>query len=172
MTWNLDTVHTHVGFSVKHMVIATARGQFKTFSGTLDIDQNDFTKSSVVGEIDVASIDTGNADRDNHLRTNDFFDVANHPKITFKSTSIAKKGDDYVVTGDLTIRGVTKSVDLDVEFNGVTKSLYGQTVAGLTVRGSINRKDFGVAFHAALETGGLVVADKVNIEINAEAVAA
>lgn len=169
MTWNLDTVHTHIGFAVKHMMVSTARGQFRTFSGTVNLDPVDFTKSSVEGEIDVASIDTGNADRDNHLRTNDFFDAPNHPKILFKSTKIAKKGEgEYVVTGDITIRGVTKSIDLDVEFGGVAKSPFGHQVGGLTARGEINRKDFGVNFSAPLETGGLLVADKVKIEIEAE----
>ena len=169
MTWTLDTVHTHVGFAVKHMMVSTARGQFKSYTGTFNLDPNDFTKSTVEGEIDVASIDTNNPDRDNHLRTNDFFDVANHPKILFKSTGIKSKGDgEYTVTGDLTIRGVTKSVDLDVEFGGVAKSPYGFQVAGITARGVIDRKDFGVNFSAPLETGGLLLADKVKIEIEAE----
>jgi len=169
MTWTLDTVHTHVGFAVKHMMVSTARGQFKSYTGTFNLDPTDFTKSSVEGEIDVASIDTNNPDRDNHLRTNDFFDVANHPKILFKSTGIKSKGEgEYVVTGDLTIRGVTKSVDLDVEFGGVAKSPYGFQVAGITARGTIDRKDFGVSFSAPLETGGLLLADKVKIEIEAE----
>ena len=92
MSWLIDTVHSHIGFSVKHMMVATARGQFKTYSGTLHLDAKDFTRSTFEGEIDVASIDTGNADRDNHLRNNDFFDVASHPKITFKSTRIESKG--------------------------------------------------------------------------------
>lgn len=169
MTWTLDTVHTHVGFAVKHMMVSTARGQFKSYTGSFHLDPTDFTKSTVEGEVDVVSIDTNNADRDNHLRTNDFFDVANHPKILFKSTAIKAKGEgEYVVTGDLTIRGVTRSVDLDVEFGGVAKSPYGFQVAGLTARGTIDRKDFGVNFSAPLETGGLLLADKVKIEIEAE----
>lgn len=171
MTWQLDTIHSHVGFSVKHMMISTVRGQFKSYTGNLAIDASDFTKSTFEGEIDVASIDTGNNDRDNHLRTNDFFDVANHPKIFFKSTRIEKKSDeDYVVHGDLTIRGVTKPVALNVEFQGVAKNPYGQTVTGLQAKTSINRKDFGVNFNAVLETGGVALSETVKIEIEAEAI--
>lgn len=171
MSWQLDPVHTHVGFSVKHMMVTTVRGQFRNFRGDLRIDPANFTHSSVEGEIDVASIDTGNNDRDNHLRTNDFFDAVNHPKITFRSVSIeAKDAGDYVVHGDLTIRGVTKRVALDVEFHGTSKNPYGKTVAGLSVRGTINRKDFGVNFNALLETGGVAVGEKVKLELDVEAI--
>lgn len=170
MSWLIDTVHSHIGFSVKHMMVATARGQFKSYSGTLRLDAKDFTRSTFEGEIDVASIDTGNADRDNHLRNNDFFDVASHPKITFKSTRVEAKGEgEYVVHGDLTIRGVTKPVALDVEFHGTSKNPYGKTVAGFGARGTINRKDFGVSFNAVLETGGVALAEKVKLELDVEA---
>jgi polyisoprenoid-binding protein YceI len=172
MSWVIDNVHTHVGFSVRHMMVSTVRGQFKTYSGNLDLDPKDFTKSKFQGEIDVASIDTGSVDRDNHLRTNDFFDVANHPKITFKSTKIEAAGDGYTVHGDLTIRGVTKPIALAVEFHGTSKNPYGKTVSGFGATATINRKDFGVAFNAILETGGVAVAEKVKIEIEVEAVAA
>jgi polyisoprenoid-binding protein YceI len=172
MSWLLDDVHTHVGFSVKHMMVTTVRGQFKKYGGTITLDPKDFTKSKFEGEIDVASIDTGNAQRDDHLRTNDFFDAPNHPKITFKSTKIDAKGEnEFVVHGDLTIRGVTKPVALDVEFHGTSKNPYGKTVAGLSVRGTINRKDFGVNFNALLETGGVAVGEKVKLEVDVEAVA-
>lgn len=171
MPWILDTAHTHIGFSVKHMMVSTVRGQFRTYTGTLELDADDFTRSSFSGEIDVASVDTGNADRDNHLRTNDFFDVPNHPKMLFKSTRIARKDDvNYVVYGDLTLRGVTREVALDVEYNGVSKSPYGQTLTGFCARGTINRKDFGVSFNALLETGGVAVGDKVKLELEVEAV--
>ena len=170
MPWVIDKAHSHVTFSVKHVVVATVRGQFKEYAGTLSLDPADFARSTFEGSIDVASIDTGNADRDNHLRTNDFFDVANHPKITFKSTSIEKKGDgEFTVHGDLTIRGVTKNVALDVEYNGTAKNPYGMTVAGLAAHTTINRKDFGVSFNALLETGGVAVAEKVKIEVDIEA---
>jgi polyisoprenoid-binding protein YceI len=170
MSWLLDSVHSHVGFSVKHMMVATVRGSFKSYRGDLRIDPKDFTRSTFEGEIDVSSLDTGNADRDAHLRAGDFFDAANHPKITFKSTGVEAKGEgEYVVRGDLTIRGVTKPVSLDVEFQGTSKNPYGQTVTGLGVRGTINRKDFGVNFNALLETGGVAVSEKVKIEIDVEA---
>lgn len=169
MVWNVDSTHTHVGFSVKHMMVTTVRGQFKSYRGTLQLDTEDFAKSVFEGEIDVASIDTQNADRDTHLRANDFFDAPNFPKITFTSTKITSKGDDYVVTGDLTIRGVTKPVDLEVEFAGTSKNPYGQTVAGISARATINRKDFGVSFNSLLETGGVAVGEKIKIEIDLEA---
>jgi polyisoprenoid-binding protein YceI len=170
MSWQLDPVHTHIGFSVKHMMVATVRGQFRSYRGNLRLDPTDFTRSSVDGEIDVASIDTGNVDRDNHLRTGDFFDVANHPTIQFRSVGIqAKDAGDYIVHGDLTIRGVTKRIALDVEYLGTSKNPYGKTVAGFSVRGTINRNDFGVSFNAALETGGVIVGDKVKLELDVEA---
>jgi polyisoprenoid-binding protein YceI len=169
MSWVIDSVHSHVGFSVKHTMVSTVRGQFKTYTGTVRLDADDFAKSQFEGEIDVASITTDNVDRDNHLRTNDFFDAQNHPKITYKSTRIDSKGDgQYVVHGDLTIRGVSKPIALDVEFLGTGKNPWGKTVAGFNARGSVNRKDFGVNFNAALETGGVLVGEKVNIEIEVE----
>lgn len=171
MSWQIDGAHTHIGFSVKHMMVSTVRGQFKSYRGELKLDEKDFTRSSFAGEIDVASIDTGNADRDAHLRTNDFFDAPNHPTIRFVSKRIEAKDDgEYVVHGDLTIRGVTKEVALDVEYNGTSKNPYGQMVAGVGVRGVINRKDFGVNFNALLETGGVAVADKVKLEVDVEAI--
>jgi polyisoprenoid-binding protein YceI len=169
MAWQIDNVHTHIGFSVKHMMVTTVRGQFRSYRGTANLDTKDFARSRFEGEIDVASIDTGNADRDNHLRTGDFFDAANHPKITFKSNRIEPKSDaEYVVHGDITIRGVTKPIELEVEYLGTSKNPYGKTVAGISVRGTLNRKDFGVSFNAALETGGVAVADKVKLEVDVE----
>jgi polyisoprenoid-binding protein YceI len=170
MSWSIDNVHSHVAFAVRHMMVSTVRGQFKSYRGTLQLDPKDFARSHFTGEIDVASVDTGNVDRDNHLRTNDFFDAPNHPKITFESKSIEAKGsDEYVVNGNLTIRGVTKPVALEVEFHGTSKNPRGKTVAGFSARGTIDRKEFGVAFNAVLETGGVAVADKVKIEIEVEA---
>jgi len=175
MTWLIDDIHTHIGFSVKHMMVSTVRGQFKQYKGTLALDPADFTRSSFEGEIEVASIDTGNGQRDDHLRTSDFFDAVNHPKITFKSTRIeAKPGaseGEYLVHGDLTIRGVTKPVALEVEFSGTAKNPWGKTVAGLSARATISRRDFGVSYNALLETGGVAVGEKVKIEIEAELVA-
>jgi polyisoprenoid-binding protein YceI len=150
-------------------MVATVRGQFKNYRGSVRLDPKDFTRSRFEGEIDVASIDTDNVDRDNHLRTNDFFDAQNHPKITFKSTRIeVKDAGEYLVHGDLTIRGVTKPVALDVEFLGTSKNPYGKTVAGFNARGTINRKDFGVNFNALLETGGVAVSEKVKLEVDVE----
>lgn len=170
MAWNIDPAHTRIGFSVKHMMVSTVRGEFKSYSGSINLDTEDFTRSSVEGEIEVASIETGVADRDNHLRANDFFDVPNHPKITFKSTRIERKsGDEYVVYGNLTIRGVTQEVALDVETSGIHKNPWGQTVTGFSATGSINRKDFGVNFNAPLETGGVLVGEKVKLELDIEA---
>ena len=172
MLYDIDNVHTHIGFAVKHMMVATVHGQFKDYRGSVDIDPADFTKSRFEGEIDVASIDTGNAQRDDHLRTSDFFDAANHPKVTFKSSRIESKGDgEFVVHGALTIRGVTQPVAFDVEFHGVTKNPWGKTVAGLSARATINRKDFGVSYNAVLEAGGVAVGEKVKLEIDAEFVA-
>ena len=169
MRWTVDPVHSHVGFSVRHMMVTTVRGTFTTYSGTFELDPNDFTKSKISGEIEVASVDTKNADRDNHLRTNEFFDVANHPKITFTSTRIEAKDDNYVVHGELTLRGVTKSISLDVEFAGATKNPYGQTIIGVSATSSINRREFGVQYNALLETGGVAISDKVKLEIEVQA---
>jgi len=172
MTWQLDNVHSHVGFSVKHMMVTTVRGQFRSYRGKVNLDPKNFARSSFEGEIDVASVDTGNPDRDNHLRTGDFFDAQNHPTITFKSTRIEPKDDgQYAVSGTITIRGVSKPIVLDVEFLGTSRNPYGKTVAGLSVRGTLNRKDFGVNFNAVLETGGVAVGEKVKLEIDVEAVA-
>ncbi len=169
MSWIIDNVHTHIGFSVRHMMVTTVRGQFRQYRGTVSIDPTDFSRSSFEGEIDVGSIDTGVGQRDDHLRTSDFFDAPNHPKIFFKSTRIEPKGEgEYVVHGDLTIRGVTRPVALDVEFHGTSKNPYNQTVAGLAARGTINRKEFGLHYNALLEAGGVAISEKVKLELDAE----
>jgi polyisoprenoid-binding protein YceI len=173
MSFNIDDIHTHIGFSVKHMMVSTVRGQFKRYRGTVELDPTDFTRSRFRGEVDVTSIETGNAQRDEHLRASDFFDAANHPKITFTSSRIESKGDnEYVVHGDLTIRGVTQPVAFDVEFHGTSKNHYGKTVAGLSAAATINRKDFGVSYNAVLEAGGVAIGERVKLEIDAEFVAA
>src|SRR5579864_5690251 len=129
MTWQIDDVHTHIGFSVKHLMVSTVRGRFTRYRGSARIDPSDFTRSAFEGEIDVASIDTGNAQRDEHLRTGDFFDAANHPKILFRSTRVERQGDgEFVVHGDLGLRGVTLPVSFAVEFHGTSKNPYGKTV--------------------------------------------
>lgn len=170
MAWQIDAVHSHVGFSVKHMMVSTVRGHFKQFSATLGLDTADFARSTFAAAIDVASIDTANEQRDAHLRTNDFFDAAAHPQITFVSTGISSTGGtDYVVNGDLTIRGVTRPVALDVEFHGTNKNPWGKTVTGFSATCVVNRADFGLTYNAALELGGVLIGDKVKIEIEIEA---
>jgi len=171
--FTIDQVHTHIGFSVRHMMVSTVRGQFRDYRGTVVVDPTDFTRSRFEGEVDVASIDTGNAQRDDHLRTSDFFDAPNHPKITFKSARVERRGEDtFVVHGDLTIRGVTRPIALDVEFHGTSKNPWGKTVTGLSARATLNRKDFGVSYNAVLEAGGVAVGEKVTLELEAEFVAA
>ena len=171
MAWTIDSTHTHLGFSVKHMMVTTVRGQFRKYGGTVRLDPKDFTRSTIEGWADVASIDTGVTDRDNHLRTGDFFDAASHPKITFKSTRIEHKADnEYLVHGEIMIRGVSKPITFDVDFSGTAKNPWGKTIAGVSAEGSLNRKDFDVSFNAPLETGGVLVGEKVKIEIECELV--
>lgn len=166
--WSVDAAHTRIGFSVTHMVVSEVDGEFKKATGKVLLDEADLTKSSVELEIDAASVDTGNADRDAHLRNGDFFDVEKHPKITFKSTQIKKAGKAYKVTGNLTIRGVTKPVTLDVEITQAVTNPWGKQVRGVKVKGKINRQDFGVAWNKALDKGGLVVGQEVTFNIKLE----
>jgi polyisoprenoid-binding protein YceI len=171
MPWTIDKAHTRIGFSVKHMMVSTVHGEFKSYSGTIELDAQDLTRSRVSGEIEVASIDTGNSDRDNHLRANDFFDAPNHPTISFRSTRLERlSSDTFKVFGDLTIRGVTREVELEAEYAGQHKNPWGKTSTGFTVTGTINRKDFGMDFNMPLETGGLLVGEKVKIQLDIEAV--
>jgi polyisoprenoid-binding protein YceI len=169
-TYAIDTSHTELGFAVRHMAVSKVRGRFSTFSGTIELAENPADSRASV-TIEAGSVDTRDENRDNHLRTNDFFDVENHPTWTFTSTSIkAVTPTEFTVTGDLTIRGVTKSVDLDASLEGVVKDPYGNHRVGFSASTTINREDFGVAFGAVLEAGGLVVAKKVDIQIELEAV--
>ncbi len=166
--WAYDAAHSRIGFSVSHMVVSEVDGEFKKATGKILLDEADLTKSSVEIEIEAASIDTGNADRDAHLRNGDFFDADNHPKITFKSTKIKKAGKGYKLTGDLTIRGVTKSVTLDAEITPAVTNPWGKQVRGVKVQGKINRQDFGVAWNKSLDKGGLVVGQDVTFNIKVE----
>jgi polyisoprenoid-binding protein YceI len=169
-TYAIDPSHTELGFAVRHMAVSKVRGRFSTFEGTLELAEKP-ADSKVSVTIDAGSVDTRDENRDAHLRTNDFFDAENHPKWTFVSTSItAEDGTDFKVVGDLTIRGVTKSVTLDASLEGVVKDPYGNHRVGFSASTTINREDFGVAFGAVMEAGGLVVAKKVDIQIEAEAV--
>ncbi|TNE72975.1 polyisoprenoid-binding protein [bacterium] len=169
-TWNIDTAHSEIKFKVKHLVVSTVTGHFDTFSGYVQTEGNDFTNAKVYFEADVNSINTKQAQRDGHLKSADFFDAENHPKLTFKSVTFSKKTDDhYLLSGDLTIRGTTKMVILDVIYNGTVKGFGGDfNVAGFEISGKINRKDFGLNWSALTEAGGVVVADEVKLEITAE----
>jgi polyisoprenoid-binding protein YceI len=169
----IDPTHSHVGFAVKHMVISTVRGRFAEFSADAEVDGDDLTSGRLTATVQTASVDTGVGDRDNHLRSADFFDAENHPTITFASTSIQRRdGNRYAVTGDLTIHGVTRPVELDVEIEGPTPDPWGNERVGVAARGRINRRDFGLTYSAALETGGLVVGDEVRLDLEAELIAA
>ncbi|MHB1596414.1 MAG: YceI family protein [Streptosporangiaceae bacterium] len=168
-TWSIDAVHSEVGFTVRHMMVSKVRGKFTAFSGEI-VTAEDITGSSVTAEIELGSIDTGSEQRDGHIRSADFFDVENHPKMTYRSTGIRAEGDHYVVDGELTLKGVTKSVPLTLEVNGFGPDAYGGTRAGFSATGEINRQDFGVNWSAAMETGGVVVSDKVTISLEIEAV--
>jgi polyisoprenoid-binding protein YceI len=168
-TWTIDPVHSEVGFSVRHMMVSKVRGKFAKFSGQL-VTADDVLDSSVTAEIELSSIDTGAEQRDAHLRSPDFFDTDNHPLMTYRSTGIRAAGDGYVIDGELTLKGVTKSVPLALDINGFGPDPFGGTRAGFTASTEINRQDFGVNWNAAMETGGVVVSDKVTIHLEIEAV--
>lgn len=168
--YEIDKPHTRVGFAVKHMVISTVRGEFSDYDGKIFFDENDMTKSSVEGSIKVASITTNNEKRDNHLRSGDFFDAEKYPEIKFKSKKVTKKGSDYVMIGDFTMRNVTKEVEIPFKFIGTVKDPWGGKRVGIEAEFKINRKDFGVAWSKALDNGGLVVSDEVTIEIAFEGI--
>ncbi|HVZ50066.1 MAG TPA: YceI family protein [Gemmatimonadaceae bacterium] len=171
MQWTIDTTHAGVEFAVKHLMISTVKGRFTRFSGT-GTTGSDGALASVTMTIDASSIDTNTAQRDAHLRSPDFFDVAAYPEITFRSTAIDQRGSDVAITGELTMRGVTKPVTLTGEYTGPSKDPWGNQRAALAVDAKINRKDWGLTWNQALETGGVVVADEVKLRIEVEAVAA
>ncbi|MGN6418392.1 MAG: YceI family protein [Pseudobacter sp.] len=170
-TWTIDTNHSEVTFKVKHLVISTVTGKFKTFEGTIESDKEDFSDASIKFSVDINSIDTNNEGRDGHLKSADFFDAEKFPTMSFESTELINQGGgEYDVKGNLTIKGVTKPVVLDVEYGGIQKDFYGNTVAGFEVSGKINRQDFGLTWSAVTETGGIVVSDEVKLHINVEAI--
>ena len=171
--WNLDTVHSGINFTVRHMVVSKVRGRFAKFNGTVALDESDITRSTVEATIDASSIDTGTAQRDDHLKSADFFDVERFPEIRFLSTPIEKvSGDRYRVTGELTIHGVTRSVALETEYGGRGKDPWGNERVGFTAKGAIDRKDFGLVWNQALETGGVLVSDRVDLELEVQVVRA
>jgi polyisoprenoid-binding protein YceI len=169
-TWNIDPVHSHAEFKVRHMMISNVKGEFKGIKGALKHNEADSTRSAVEISIDATTIDTGEAQRDGHLKSPDFLDVEKFPTLTFKSTRVAKsKSGDVKVSGDLTIHGVTRNVELDVEGpSAPTKDPWGNTRIGLSATTRINRKDFGLAWNTALETGGFLVGDEVNITLDVQ----
>jgi polyisoprenoid-binding protein YceI len=167
-TWVIDPSHSEVSFSVRHLMVSKVRGTFGTFAGSLTIAE-DLLQSSVSATIDAASINTRDENRDNHLRTNDFFDIENHPEWTFVSTGIREGGKGFLVDGDLTIRGTTKAVTLDLEILGVNKDPWGNTKAAFEASTKINRKDFGVEWNAPLEAGGVLVGEEVSITLDIQA---
>lgn len=168
-TWTIDPSHSEVGFSVRHLGISKTRGRFGAFTGELVV-ADEPTESRVTVEIDASSIDTKDAGRDEHLRGDDFFDVANHPVITFATTGVEPRGEDWLVRGELTIRGVTRPVVLEAEVVGLETDPWGNDRAGFQASTEVNREDFGLTWNAALESGGLLVGKKVTIHLEVEAV--
>ena len=168
--WDFDLSHSSIGFHVRHLMVSKVHGRFTKWNGSLELDESDLTKSRLDVSIDAASVDTKEAKRDDHLRSADFFDVEKFPALTFKSTKIEKDGENYLVTGDLTIRGITKSVKLEVEGGGQVKDPWGGTRTGFSAKTSVNRKDFGLTWNVALEAGGFVVGDKIEITLEIEAI--
>jgi len=170
-TWQIDSAHSGIHFSVRHLVIAKVRGQFGRWTGALTVPDGDFTKATAEVTIDATSIDTGVADRDAHLKSADFFDVENHPEIAFRSRRVERSSDDrFALVGDLTIRGTTREVTLEVDSAGQTRDPWGNLRAAFSAKTSVDRKSFGLTWNQALETGGVMVGDRVEIEIEVEAV--
>lgn len=168
-TWTVDPVHSQVGFKVKHMVVSNVRGKFNQFQGSVDFDDASKSLKSVSASIATASIDTDNEKRDGHLKSPDFFDVAKHPQITFASTKVSQKGDEITLEGNITLRGVTKSITLVGQFLGQAKDMQGNDLIAFEAKGKINRKDFGMTWNKLVETGGFVVGDEVELIIEVEA---
>ena len=169
MSWKIDPAHSEINFTVRHMMISNVRGRFEAFTGTVEFDQQNPANSSVDVQIEAASINTRESQRDNHLRSADFFDAENFPYLTFKSKKVEVVDDSHGrVIGDLTIRGVTKEIVLDTEFNGMSQSPWGFSSAGFSAATKFNRKDWGLAWNMALETGGVLVSDEIKVNIDIE----
>ena len=170
-TWTIDPVHSEVGFSVRHMMVSKVRGRFTSFSGEI-VTAQDPTQSSVTAEIDLSSISTGQEQRDEHIKSADFFEVETYPTMTYRSTGIKVEDGEYVLDGELTLKGVTRNVPLRLELNGFGADPYGGYRAGFTATGEINRREFNVNFNAPMANGGVVVADKIQLHLEIEAVKA
>ncbi|MEJ9228584.1 YceI family protein [Peribacillus butanolivorans] len=168
--WAIDPTHSTIEFSVKHMMIAKVKGSFNKFEANISANPSDLTTAEIDFTVDVASIDTRNADRDNHLRSADFFDVEKNPTLTFKSTKIVKTGDDeYDVTGDVTLNGFTNEETFAITFEGQGKDPWGNEKAGFSGKGKVKRSDYGLTYNAALETGGVLIGDQITLTIEIEA---
>ncbi|QYJ67529.1 YceI family protein [Flavobacterium litorale] len=164
--WVIDPTHSEIGFKVKHMMFTNVSGSFTDFEATAETDGDNFENATFNFSANVASVDTGSKDRDKHLRSGDFFDAEKFSKMTFTSTDFTKKGNgDYTLTGDLTVRDVTRPVTLNVDFGGIAKDTWGNTKAGMSATGKLNRKDFGLTWNSALETGGVLVGEEVKLHI-------
>jgi polyisoprenoid-binding protein YceI len=170
-TWNIDPIHSEVGFSVRHMMVSKVRGRFTTFSGQIVTGENPL-QSSVTAEIDLSSISTGQEQRDAHIRSADFFEVETYPTMSYKSTGVRAEDGEFVLDGELTLKGVTRHVPLHLELNGFGPDTQGGARAGFTATGEINRRDFNVSFSAPMANGGAVVADKIALHLEIEAIKA
>jgi polyisoprenoid-binding protein YceI len=168
-TYRIDAAHARFGFAVRHMMVSTVRGNFTEFTSTVEVDEANPTEAGIEVVIQAASVNTGQPQRDDHLRSADFFEVDTYPTITFKSTKVEPRGENrWAVTGDLTIHGITKPVTLEGQVQGPIQDAYGNQRAGVELEGRLSRKDYGLKYNPALETGGFVVADDVRLEIEAE----
>ncbi|MFY9807893.1 MAG: YceI family protein [Pseudonocardiaceae bacterium] len=171
--YDIDVMHSRLGFVARHAMVTKVRGSFTEFAGSFDLDASHWPASTAQITVQVASIDTGNQQRDGHLRTNDFFDAPNHPQITFTSTRVAQTGEDTVaVTGDLTIKGTTRPITVELVYTGSAIDPYGNTRIGFEAISTINRSDFGITFNATLDTGGVLVSDKITLEFDISAIKA
>ena len=167
--WNIDPTHSEVQFKAKHLVISTVTGSFSSFDGQIEAEGDNFENAQASFTADIDSITTNNEDRDQHLKSDDFFNAEEHPQLKFESTAVEKTGDQqYKVTGDMTIRDVTNKVELDVVHGGTVSDQYGQTKAGFEVAGTINRKEFGLTWDAVTEAGNVVVGDQINLQLNVQ----
>lgn len=169
--WTLDPAHSELTFKVKHLMISNVKGEFKDFDVKMDVPDGDLAKANIQVKVDTSSISTNNTDRDNHLKSEDFFDVENHPDLSFETKSVHRvDNENYKLKGLLTIRGISQEVVLDMEHGGYMKDPYGNEKAGFAVSGKINRKDFGLHWNAALEAGGLMVGDEVKLSAEVQMV--
>lgn len=168
-TYSIDPMHSEVSFKVKHLMISTVTGDFKKFNASMQAANEDLSDAKISFEADIDSINTNNEQRDGHLKSPDFFDAANHPKLSFESTSFTKKdGSNYVLEGNLTLRGNTKPIKMDVEYFGKMTDFYGNEKHGFEINGKISRKEFGLEWSAVTEAGGVVVSDEVKLHVNAQ----